>query len=445
LRAQEGERISLSLEDCRNAALENASAVKNALLDVNAAELQRQEARLEYFPTVGLRSFAYYALNPLVEIGVKDIVGNNDFGNNLQNMVDVYAFSYGINPYYSTLKSGYFAGANLSQPIYAGGRIRTGNALARVGVEASRLKLETQKRSSALEVGEKFNAALALQEKLLTVESYLSLADTLLRDVSSAVEAGLATENDLLEVRLKQSELRSARVRLRSGLRLSKINLLNTIGLQETAPDSLTLLSEGEELMPPEKYYKSEESIAASTEEMRLLDLNIRSKRLQKKMELGAALPQLALGASYGYGNLMGTGGNFNGAAYAVLQIPLSNWGKTSRKLRRLEIEAGKAENDRHYLSSQVLLQVRKYWNDVVSAWEEYLIAEEAERLAESKLRLSRSNFAAGLCTAGELLSAQSALIEATQNKTDARAAYRNAVNVWLDVCSDSSIVPKTS
>lgn len=424
----------LTISDCRRAVSEKGSDVKNARLDVRASELQRQEARLEYLPTVSLRSFAYYALNPLVKIGVKDIVGNNDFGNNLQNMVDVYAFSYGIKPYYSTLKNGYFAGANLTQPVYAGGRIRTGNALASIGAEASKLKLEVQERASAAEVGEQFSTALALQDKLLTVESYIQLADTLLRDVSSAVSAGLATEEDLLSVKLKCNELRSAHSRLNRGLKLAKNNLLNSIGMDEYSTDNVVLSADGEELLSPEEYYESEENIAASMEEVRLLELNVQAKRLQKKMELGEVLPQLAVGASYGYGNIMGTGGTFNGTAYAVLQIPLSDWGKTSRKLRRLEIEAEKAENERLYLNSQVRLQVRKCWEDLCSAWEEYLIAEESESLAQTKLRLSRSNFSAGLCTTKDLLSAESSCIEASQNRIDALSSYRQALNAWLDI-----------
>ena len=45
-------RLELSVEDCRQMALQNSMAVKNARLDILSARAQKQEALAAYFPSV---------------------------------------------------------------------------------------------------------------------------------------------------------------------------------------------------------------------------------------------------------------------------------------------------------------------------------------------------------------------------------------------------------
>lgn len=133
------QEVRLTLDQCREMALQNNSSAVGAALDLKAAEYQKQEAFAEYFPRVSAMGFGFWAFNPLLEIGVKDIFGNNDFSNNLQNLIESYAPMYGISPSYSTLNRGYLAGISVMQPLFAGGRIVNGNRLAGIGVEAARL------------------------------------------------------------------------------------------------------------------------------------------------------------------------------------------------------------------------------------------------------------------------------------------------------------------
>ena len=78
---------------------------------------------------------------------------------------------------------------------------------------------------------ELFWQVIVLQEKVLTLESASALVESLYKDVDSALKAGLVTEDEFLQVQLKRNDLRSAAVKLDNGLKLSKMNLLNTIGV----------------------------------------------------------------------------------------------------------------------------------------------------------------------------------------------------------------------
>ena len=442
--AAPAQELRLTLEECREMALQNNSSAVGAALDLEAARYQKQEAFAEYFPRVSAMGFGFWAFDPLLEIGVKDIFGNNDFSNNLQGLIDSYAPMYGLPTSYTTLSRGYLAGVSVMQPIFAGGRIVNGNRLAALGVEAAGLQQEVQRRSTSDEIEGYWWQVVSLQEKRELLAGSKKFVDTLFRDVTAAYEAGLVTEDELLQVKLARNELLSNEVQLDNGLKLAKMNLLNSIGqgytvisanASEERPyiDSIVLADEEGLPGPPEAYYADEESIAASMEETRLLELQVEAAELQKKMALGEALPQLAVGATYGYYDFTGKG-DFNGLAFATVQIPISDWGKTGAKMKRLQTQVDKAASQRDYLQSQIILGVRQSWVELNSAWSQYQLALDSEAAAEASFGRVERNYEAGMVTIAELLQSQTSLRQASDKRADALNSYRQALRKWLDL-----------
>lgn len=445
--AAPAQELRLTLEECREMALQNNSSAVGAALDLEAARYQKQEAFAEYFPRVSAMGFGFWAFDPLLEIGVKDIFGNNDFSNNLQGLIDSYAPMYGLPTSYTTLSRGYLAGISVMQPIFAGGRIVNGNRLAALGVEAAGLQQEVQRRSTSDEIEGYWWQVVSLQEKRELLAGSKEFVDTLFRDVTAAYGAGLVTEDELLQVKLARNELLSNEVQLDNGLKLAKMNLLNSIGqgytvisanASEERPyiDSIVLADEEGLPGPPEAYYVDEESIAASMEETRLLELQVEAAELQKKMALGEALPQLAVGATYGYYDFTGKG-DFNGLAFATVQIPISDWGKTSAKMKRLQTQVDKAASQRDYLQSQIILGVRQSWVELNSAWSQYQLALDSEAAAEASFGRVERNYEAGMVTAAELLQSQTSLRQASDKRADALNSYRQALRKWLELAEN--------
>ena len=445
--AAPAQELRLTLEECREMALQNNSSAVGAALDLEAARYQKQEAFAEYFPRVSAMGFGFWAFDPLLEIGVKDIFGNNDFSNNLQGLIDSYAPMYGLPTSYTTLSRGYLAGVSVMQPIFAGGRIVNGNRLAALGVEAAGLQQEVQRRSTSDEIEGYWWQVVSLQEKRELLAGSKEFVDTLFRDVTAAYEAGLVTEDELLQVKLARNELLSNEVQLDNGLKLAKMNLLNSIGqgytvisanASEERPyiDSIVLADEEGLPGPPEAYYADEESIAASMEETRLLELQVEAAELQKKMALGEALPQLAVGATYGYYDFTGKG-DFNGLAFATVQIPISDWGKTGAKMKRLQTQVDKAASQRDYLQSQIILGVRQSWVELNSAWSQYQLALDSEAAAEASFGRVERNYEAGMVTIAELLQSQTSLRQASDKRADALNSYRQALRKWLELAEN--------
>ena len=273
------------------------------------------------------------------------------------------------------------------------------------------------------------------------LEASVLFLGNLYEDVSEAVSAGLALDSDLMQVELRRNELRKLRLSLTGGLRLAKMNLFNSIGqpysLVADVSDSLkpfidaVMLSDRlTDLRPPNEYYAPAEEIVSGLSETRLLDMSVEGKKLERKMAMGEALPQIGIGASYGYTQAINS--RFNGIVFASVKIPLSDWGKTSRRMQRLGYEISKAQNDREYLKGQLLLKVDKLWLDVTLAWEGVLLAGDDMELASVTAGRVQDQYEAGLATLSDLLQARMQLRTRTDAYLEARSGYASALAAYL-------------
>ncbi|MBS7302080.1 MAG: TolC family protein, partial [Bacteroidales bacterium] len=199
-----------------------------------------------------------------------------------------------------------------------------------------------------------------------------------------------------------------------------------------TLIDDIRVVSLPERLDPPQTYFIPEEQQAAATGEAQLLELQLKAKELEKKMILGEALPSLGIGASAGYGHYIGDG-SFNGIVFAMLKLPLSDWGKTSRKLQRQDTEILKVANEKKYLDAQLVLRSRQRWLELELAWEQMLLSEENLAYAEDELSRCQGSFEAGLVTLSELMQAQTTLRQAQDSLIDDRIAYKTAIAEYLN------------
>ena len=115
-----------------------------------------------------------------------------------------------------------------------------------------------------------------------------------------------------------------------------------------------------------------------------------------------------------------------------MVKVPMTEWGKTSRKIRRSDIELRKALNEQEYLDEQLVLRTRQRWEEVVTAWDRIQIGEESVDFARSELKHCSWGFDAGLNTLSEVLQAQTALRQAEDALIDDRIAYVKAVREYL-------------
>ena len=402
-------------------------AQQNARLDVLAAQAQRGEARTLWFPTLQARALGFQALNPLLDIGLGDVLGHSDGASVLRYYLETQGRLYGINTRYTSLLNGYTSGLTLTQPLYAGGRIVSGNRLAALGVEAATLKARVTERDDRLAVEQKYWLVVSLEDKQQVLDAALVLLDTLMRDVRSAADAGLALTSDIMQVQLRRDELVSDSLRLASGLRLARQDLLNTIGAFDVNTD-VVLTTRLADLEAPEHWYVPEAPAASNAEEARLLQLQVTARQLERRMALGEALPEVAAGAAYGYGRMLGTKPQGNGLVFATVSIPVTDWAKTLQKTRRLGYAVQQAENEQTTLSAQLELRVRQAWDELTLCWQQLAVARRSVDTAHTLFVQSERSRAAGIATTADHLQAELTYRTAQNILADRRIAYAEAL-----------------
>ena len=406
----------LSLDSCKALALQNNLEIKNAALDVEAAQEVKKQAFTKYFPNVSAMAGGYYAAKPLFEYGIDDI-NNANARQWLHNLYFEYGAAMGLPDRISLCENGVLTGAMVLQPVYMGGQIVNGNRLAKVGVKAAELQGQLTEDRILQQVEEYYWLIISLQEKLKTLQQAMTFLDTLKRDVNAAAEAGLVSKNDPLKVKLKWNEVYYNHEKVQNGIRLATDALGQMIGQDHgilILTDTIVEISEWQ------ARWKDPGAAVLGRKETQLLDLQVSAEELKKKMTLGETLPHLTVGGTASYGNLVFDHYTANALAFVTLQVPLTGWWEASHKLKQHDILIQKSENERADLLQKMYLEVMQAWNNVGEAYNQYKLMGLALQDAEANLLDAKANYDAGLIPVSELLEAQTLFMQAQNQRTDA-------------------------
>ena len=418
--AQQQEPLHLSVQNCIDMALENNIELKNSQLEIDKARATKNQARAEYFPSVSAQALGFNAVNPLLSFGIDDI-DNAQLRQMLYTLYAEYGQQFGLQKEYEYAKNGIVLNAVATEPIYVGGRIRNGNRLARLGIEAAEIQSKVKENEVRLQTESLYWQIVALEEKITTLDQLDRLLDTLDKDLAGAIEAGLAMPTDQFKLKVKQNESQLNRKKLTDGITLLKMALAQSIGADwQTLSLTDTLGLETE----PTAYFHAATEAVASRNETLLLDLSIRAEGLKKKMTLGEALPSLLVGGSASYHTVL-ENSKPNALVFAMLRVPITDWHKTAFRLKKHDLDTEAAENTRRDLTEKMELQTNQAWFNLEQSWLRITMAETALRDAEANLKITDDYYEAGLVAPSDVLEAQTLLKRSRDELTDSRVEYR--------------------
>ena len=421
--------VLMSLDSCLSMAQRHNKQIQQAVLGVSKAQEVKKQATTKYFPQVSASATGYHSLHPIVELGINDF-DNASIRDLLNTLYGNYGAALGLENTLSLFQYGYQAGVTAIQPIYMGGKILAGNQLAELGVEAAQLQAQITERDVLQEIEESYWLLVGLREKQSTLTATMTLLDTIHHTVESAISAGLALPNDLLQVELKQSELRRTHIQIIHGLQLAQQALCLGIGLPYS--DTLQIIPVSYSQILLEQFIPSTNQLSPITSEHQLLALQVRSAELQRRMVLADALPQVAIGAHYGYGKLQANiisndlGSNTgNGMVFLSFTLPMTAWWETGHKLREQKLSIQQAQLQQEQMSEMLHMRTRQSYYQLQQAemmLEEYQTSVD---ITADQYRLTKASYQAGQATITELLEAHTAYLKSQNDLTDAYITYR--------------------
>ena len=374
---------TFTLDECLEQALSNNVRMRNAENEIRMAEHDRKNAFTRYFPSVSASGGGFIANKGLMELNM------------------------GPDMSMSMMKDGVVGGVSATLPLFAGGQIVNGNKLAKVSEEVSRTRYRLSENEVRLTTENYYWQVVTLKEKLRTLEVVEARLDTLTRDVEAAVQAGVTTRNDLLQVQLRQNEIKSNRLNVENALALSRELLAQYMGMGLDSVD-VAYAMEGRLPEEPAGLFLPPESALPRTGEYDLLRQNLEATRLQKKIAVGKNLPTVAIGGGYYYDDLLDVGMDF-WVGFATVSVPLSGWWGGSHDIKKQKLQVKNAENQLNDQSEMLMIRMRQSWNDLNDAYKQVGIALTSIDQATENLRMQSDYYAAGTCTMSDLLDAQSA------------------------------------
>lgn len=416
----------LTLDSCLSRARQHNCTIRSAALEVAISQELKKQMLWKYFPQVSLQGFAFGAVNPIIDIDVSNLDMGGGLGTFLSDISKAVREGLGNDTIDSSIKMvrwGATAQAQAVQPVYWGGQIVTANQLAKLGIDASRLKQQVSERDVLQEVADTYWMIAGLMSKRQTVAKVVSLLDTIQGVAEVAYNHGLATSNDLLRVQLKQNELRTKSLQLENGIQLASRLLCHMIG----QPYDHELLLEPLPEQPVTTLSEQPDTIRVSQRpEMQLLEMNIRYNQLNRRLTLGESLPHLGIGITGGYNNFFNQH-RWNAIAFMSLSIPLTGWGETAHKLRQHDLKIQQAELMQQYLGEKMSLQNRQIYDQLIEALKLMEQHRSSCVLAQDNYRISLMNYEAGVGTMTELMESEALLMQAENAYTDARITYLSA------------------
>ena len=427
----------LTLDSCLRLARQNNADILCSQLEIDKAREVKAQVFTKYFPQVSANALSYHALNPLVEFGIGDIQ-SEDARRLLQALYDLVKERSDISDQISLMRYGTLVSGVAVQPIFAGGRIVNANRLANLGVEAAKLQAQVSQRDILENVESSYFLVLGLQEKVATVDTTLALLDSLTKTVNVALNAGLVTKSDVLQVELKKNEMRALQLQLKNAISLASQLLCLQIGIDYPA-GGLTLTDDLEAYSSLGSLNLPNVLPALFRPEADLLDLQVEAEELRKKISIGAALPQVMLGGAYYWGNPIKTEYGHNGLLFATAIVPLTQWWEASHKIREHNVAIRQYELQRDNLTRQMWLENQQIYNSMIEAAALLRSDSTALEMAKENYRIASVNYKAGVNTLNDVLQAQALMLQAENTLTDRRITFLTAQRRHADMCGLSN------
>lgn len=421
----------LTLEQSRRLALENNVGIRNSRMEAEAAREAKKAAFTKFFPSLSAGGASFKADKPLFEFTIQG--GNLPvYDGNPAHLPFATQFAYFPSSSIGMFGKGTFGLLSAVQPVFAGGRIVNGNKLAALGVEAGGYRERLARNEALLATEEQYWRVAALEQKLRTAAAYEDLLRRLQAKVDAAYEAGLATKNEVLKVRLMLAELLVNRSKLRNGREISAMALCQHIGIPY---DPLLELEEAPPADgPPESFKADHRAVLTARPEYDLLQAAVRAEMLQSRLKLGEFLPQAGIGLAGIYMKADDAKGTTNGMVYGTISVPLSGWWEAAHAMGERKARERIARNNLQDRSEALLIQMEKAWQDLNDAAQLVRLAQDALAQAEENLKVNEGSFENGLSDVSDLLEAQAMRQQALDQATDAAVGYRLKVVSYLAV-----------
>ena len=411
--AQQSDCIRLTQTVCHELAVKNSEDIQKQQNALQQALLDKQIAFAHHLPDLD---------GSVISVLMKDTKITD--GMNLQ------------------MRGTYVAGLSLTLPIYVGGKITTGNKLAKVGVEVQKINRERTRQDVIYEADKAYFTYLAVKSKVTMLEAYMQQMDSLVSQVNLSVGVEMATNSDLLRIQAKRSEVEYNLIKAKNGMELCRMALCAALGLDL----SMQFETDEKDISIPDHLQLAGMPDVNVRPEYQLLVQNIKAKELDIRNARAGMLPTLALVAQYSRYGWAYMKGEQQGYSYkteisgtspvlmASLSVPLWHWGKEIKKVKKAKLDLANAQLDIQKNRRLLSIENEQARQNLQDSYRMIASARLGLNQAEDNLHNLRLRYENSMSTLTDLLDAYSQWQQARSNYIEAQTQYKIYETVYKKV-----------
>jgi outer membrane protein len=404
----------MTLDEAKQLALERNLGLKSAQAEVFSARALTQSQFTDFFPK--LSAEARYSR----------------VGDTQRIRIPAGAFSAAplLPPTSSEVSTGdlmnYSLRLSLEQPLFTGGAIYYSYEAARLGQTSEDFGFRQAAQDLLLRVEMAFWDILKTERLLEVAGQQVSELKEHLRVVKASYDAGSVPYNEVLKTTVNLAEAEQRFLTARNNGALAKMAMNNLLRLDLASPMTV---SDPTAEDPTELPAYDEALRAAQSHRLELASGRTRVEAMRARQHLAESdyYPKLSAVLSYTRAKETPSVIPENWEALGILRWTFWEWGKTGREVERTKIRIRQSEEDLQSLEDHIALEVREQHLRAQEMKEKIAVAKTAVQQAEENYRITEERFKAGVTTNTEVLDAESLLVSARANHTNAVYDFQSA------------------
>lgn len=418
--AQEQTR-GVSLSDCISQALG-----KNPSLKISEAKVEGAEARAKETGT---------ALLPQLKL-----IGNAiELSKVPEYKLELPAPINISKTIFPSITENYSLKLSVQQPLFTGFRLSKSKEMADLNARATKEDLTKEQADLIVDVTVAYwNLYRAVETEKLINQTVEQVTEHL-KDVQSFSRQGMATDADVMKVRVQLSEVKVKHVQARNNIRLAAMALNSLIG----NPISTEIVSTDDPQIAvgdAEIVLKNDLSVLTdrATEkrpEIKSMQLRFEINEAGVTAAKGGWYPQIHLGADYYYArpntrilpptDIWKDTWNVG----VTFQWTVWDWLTTEHQTVQAEASMKQSEAGLKKIHDAVKLDVAQQYYTAQTAAEEVSVARAGAEQAKESYRMTQEKYKSGMASNSDLLDAETALLQAKLTHTNATVDYAIALS----------------
>ncbi len=365
----------LSFDEAKHILKSKNINIQSSVKDLEIAKEKLYQSRASFFPSIRFQS-TYTRLSTIPKITMPTPQGNMEVS---MGQPDNYQNSLSI-----------------TLPLFLSGQRRIIELLGEMGVRSSELNiLKVQREQENQLINLYFNLLLAKQGEKISKEALLRAKDHL-KVTEMQFSEGRATDLDKLRAEKDVLDREASLIKARNGVRslYRALNLILGFPVDSIYPVEENINATIFESNPDSLV----KSAIKNREEIKLMDIALRSSRMNKKLVALSSMPSLVFAGNFTYNkpfNFENTWGKSMNATIA-LSFPIFQGFSNIHKLKEAEKNVEKIQLNRHLISFAIETEIKNLYGNLKESEQEITVQKKNLESSKRAMKMAEEQYRQG-------------------------------------------------